>query len=79
MNKLTTRRIATAAVVGALYTVLTVFGSVFGITFGPIQCRFSEALCVLPHRLAMVNESHLDSTVFLGNLLDEIPVPLETL
>ncbi|MBE6990487.1 MAG: QueT transporter family protein [Ruminococcaceae bacterium] len=48
MNKLTTRRIATAAVVGALYTVLTVFGSVFGITFGPIQCRFSEALCVLP-------------------------------
>ncbi len=38
-----------------------------------------EALCVLPHRLAMVNESHLDSTVFLGNLLDEIPVPLETL
>lgn len=48
MKALTTRRIATAAVVGALYVVLTYFGSIFGITFGPVQCRFSEALCVLP-------------------------------
>ena len=48
MKTLTTRRIATAAVVGALYVVLTYFGSIFGITFGPVQCRFSEALCVLP-------------------------------
>ena len=38
-----------------------------------------EALCVLPHRLALVGQSHLDSTVFLQNLLEEIPVPLESL
>ena len=24
------------------------FGSIFGLTYGPIQCRFSEALTVLP-------------------------------
>ena len=30
------------------YAVLSYFGSIFGITYGPIQCRFSEALCVLP-------------------------------
>ena len=28
------------------YAVLSYFGSIFGITYGPIQCRFSEALCV---------------------------------
>lgn len=41
-------QLTTAAVVGAAYAVLSIFGSVFGITYGPIQCRFSEALCVLP-------------------------------
>ena len=36
------------AVVGALYTVMSLMSSVFGLTYGPIQCRFSEALTVLP-------------------------------
>ena len=36
-----------------------------------------EALCVLPHRLTLVNQSHLDNVQYLQNLLDEIPVPLE--
>ncbi|MBQ7485465.1 MAG: QueT transporter family protein [Oscillospiraceae bacterium] len=48
MKHMTVRRIATAAVVGALYVTLTYFGSIFGVTFGSVQCRFSEALCVLP-------------------------------
>ena len=48
MKKLTLRHITTAAAVGAIYAVLSIFGSVFGITFGTVQCRFSEALCVLP-------------------------------
>ena len=48
MNHLTTRRVTTAAMTGALYAALSLFGSVFGITFGPVQCRFAEALCVLP-------------------------------
>lgn len=38
-----------------------------------------EALCVVPHRLSMINQNHLDSVTFLQNLLDEIPVPLEKL
>ena len=46
--KLHTRQLTCAAIVGAAYAVLSIFGSIFGITYGPIQCRFSEALCVLP-------------------------------
>ncbi len=48
MQKLTVQHFATAAAVGAVYAVLSIFGSVFGVTFGPVQCRFAEALCVLP-------------------------------
>ena len=36
-----------------------------------------EALCVLPHRIILVNQSHLDNVRFLENMLDEVPVPLE--
>ena len=45
---LTTKKLTAAALTGAAYAVLSYFGSVFGITYGPIQCRFAEALCVLP-------------------------------
>ena len=48
MKKITVRQLTVAAMVGAAYAVLAIFGSVFGISYGPIQCRFSEALCVLP-------------------------------
>ncbi|MFR6393796.1 MAG: QueT transporter family protein [Oscillospiraceae bacterium] len=48
MKKFTVQHLATAAVVGVAYAVLSIFGSVFGVTFGPVQCRFAEALCVLP-------------------------------
>lgn len=51
MRKFTTRQLTTAAIVGALYAVLSLFSSVFGIAYGPVQCRFSEALCVLPFLL----------------------------
>ena len=43
-----TRELTMAAMVAALYAVLSYFGSFFGLTYGPIQCRFAEALCVLP-------------------------------
>ena len=42
------RQIAIAGIIAAVYTVLSLFASVFGIAYGPIQCRFSEALTVLP-------------------------------
>lgn len=48
MKKLSVRKLAAAAMIGAVYAVMAIFGSVFGLTFGTIQFRFSEALCVLP-------------------------------
>jgi len=43
-----THKLTRAAIVGAAYAVLSLLGGVFGISYGPIQCRFSEALCILP-------------------------------
>jgi len=48
MPKTNIRYLATAGIIAALYAVMSYFSSVFGIAYGPIQCRFSEALCVLP-------------------------------
>lgn len=48
MKNYSVRQLTLAAVIGALYAVLTMTASVFGVTYGPIQCRVSEALCVLP-------------------------------
>ena len=48
MSKWSTRQIATAAIIAALYTVMSLLSSIFGLTYGPIQCRFSEELTVLP-------------------------------
>jgi len=42
------RSLATAGIIAALYAVMSYFSSVFGVAYGPVQCRFSEALCVLP-------------------------------
>lgn len=42
------KNIAISGIIAALYAVMSYFSSVFGIAYGPIQCRFSEALCVLP-------------------------------
>jgi len=44
-----TQKLTRAALVGAAYAVLSLLGSVFGISYGPFQCRFAEALCVLPY------------------------------
>ena len=48
MHKMTVRQLTTAAIVGALYAALTLLSSAFGIAYGPVQFRISEALCVLP-------------------------------
>ena len=48
MRKIPVRDLCLAAMVGALYAVLSYFGGFFGLSYGPIQCRFAEALCVLP-------------------------------
>lgn len=40
--------ITTAAVIAAIYAGLTYLGNFFGLSYGPIQIRFSEALTILP-------------------------------
>ncbi|SMC73103.1 QueT transporter family protein [Papillibacter cinnamivorans] len=47
MKNMTTKQLVMAAVVGAAYVVLTM--AVYPIAFGPLQCRISEALTVLPY------------------------------
>lgn len=46
-NKKLTLYITEAAIIAALYAGLTYFASVFGIAYGNVQFRFSEALTVL--------------------------------
>ena len=48
MKRISTRDLTLAAAVGAIYVVLGYFGNAFNLTFGVIQCRFAEALTVLP-------------------------------
>lgn len=40
--------ITTAACIAAIYAALTYLGGFFGLSYGPIQIRFSEALSILP-------------------------------
>jgi len=47
--KINTRKLVTAAIIGALYAVLTMVLS--PISYGPIQMRVSEVLCILPYFL----------------------------
>ena len=48
VKKYDVRQLTLAAMVAALYAVMSYFGNIFGLTFAGIQFRFSEALCVLP-------------------------------
>ena len=52
MKHYSVRQLTLAAVIGALYAVLTLTASVFGITYGPVQCRVSEALCLIANLLS---------------------------
>ena len=40
--------ISYAAIIAAMYVVLTQISTTFGLSSGVIQCRLSEALCILP-------------------------------
>ncbi len=48
MKHYSVRQLTLAAVIGALYAVLTLTASVFGITYGPVQCRVSKR-CACSH------------------------------
>ena len=57
--------VAQAAMIAAIYVVLTVIGASFA--FGPVQIRFSEALTILP-----VFTPAAVPGVFLGCLISNI-------
>jgi len=69
-SKFTTRQLATAGIIAALYAVLSYFSSVLSVAYGPIQCRFSEALCVLPFLTSAAVPG-----LFLGCLVSNLPSP----
>ena len=49
MNRKRTRFICEAAIIAALYVVLTWVATALGLSSSALQCRFSEALCILPY------------------------------
>ena len=77
MRRFTVRDLTLAAMVAALYTVMGYFASIFGMNFGPIQCRFAEALTVLPF-LFPAAAPGLVVGCFLTNLLGS-PYPMDWL
>lgn len=48
MKKAGTRYLITGALIAAAYAGLTYLSNVFGLAYGPIQLRLSEALTILP-------------------------------
>lgn len=48
MKQTKTRFIAQAGITAAMYVVFTYISALLGISSGVIQCRLSEALCILP-------------------------------
>ena len=74
MRKITTRQMTVAAIVGALYAALTLLSSVFGIAYGPVQFRVSEALCVLPF-LFPETAGGLFAGCWVANLLSPYGLP----
>lgn len=47
-SRYSARQIALSGIIAALYAVLSYLAAVFSVAFGPVQFRFSEALCLLP-------------------------------
>ena len=74
MKNTSLRDIVFSALVGALYVVLSYFGNIFGLNFGVIQCRFAEALTVLPF-LCPATAWGLFAGCILSNLLSPYGLP----
>ena len=77
MRKFSVRDLTIAAMTAALYTVMGYFAGIFGLAFGPVQCRFAEALTVLPF-LFPAAAPGLVAGCFLTNLLGS-PFPMDWL
>jgi uncharacterized membrane protein len=73
-----------AAIIAALYVVLTLISAALGLASNPIQIRFSEALCVLPFFSAAAVPGVtvgclIANLITTGNILDIIFGTLATL
>ena len=74
------RRVCRGALVGALYVILTMFSHAFGLDSGMlpfgIQCRISEALCILPlfmpEAVAGLTVGCLIANLLVGGLWQDI-------
>ena len=65
-----TKKLSRAAVIAALYAALGILSSFLSLAYGPVQLRFSEALCVLPFLLPEAVWG-----LFIGCLLTNILSP----
>ena len=63
------RNTVLSAMVAASYVVLTYFSAAMGLSSGVIQCRLSEALCVLPYFMGWCAVPGLAIGCLLANLL----------
>lgn len=61
------KSLSTAAIIAALYVVLTFISNSFGLASGAIQVRLSESLCILP-----IFTSAAIPGLFLGCLISNI-------
>ena len=79
-HQLLIRRLCRAAVIGALYVILTMISHIFGLASGMlpfgIQCRISEALCLLPlfvpEAVAGLTVGCLIANLLVGGLWQDI-------
>ena len=80
-SRINTRRIAAAALVGAVYAALTI--TLAPISYGPVQFRVSEVLCILPYFLPEtafgLYVGCILANLFTGNIFDIILGSLATL
>lgn len=75
------RKLTAAAIVGAAYAALTI--ALAPISYGAIQCRISEVLCILPYFLPFTAwglfAGCLASNFITGNIMDIVFGSLATL
>ena len=63
----------------ALYRASQIYAALNGRDYVIPEDVKHEAPAVLPHRVSLVSNIHLDSDRFIANLLEDVEVPLEKL
>ena len=79
-NSIALRRLCRGALIGALYVILTMVSHIFGLDSGMlpfgIQCRISEALCILtifmPEAVVGLTVGCLLSNLLVGGLWQDV-------